>query len=224
MVEEVKLFRTWSSPYALRVVWALQLKGIQYESVLEDVSEKSDLVRRYNPVYKKVPVLLHNGRPISESLIILEYIDETWKQHPLLPRDPYARTMARFWAKFGDDKVMQSIWTAFLSEGKEQEAALAEASEHLQKLEEVLRGKKFFGGDNIGYLDIALGWLANLIRVFEEICSLKVVDYERFPLLCAWLKEFSYAPVIKDCWPPHDKLIPKFIALRQLHHAKLSST
>ncbi|KAK2631385.1 hypothetical protein EUGRSUZ_L02988, partial [Eucalyptus grandis] len=120
--------------------------------------------------------------------------------------------------------VMQSTWTAFLSEGKEQEAALAEASEHLQKLEEVLRGKKFFSGDNIGYLDIALGWLANLIRVFEEICSLKVVDYERFPLLCAWLKEFSDTPAIKDCWPPRDKLIPKFIALRQLHHTKSSST
>ncbi|KAF8021778.1 hypothetical protein BT93_G2035 [Corymbia citriodora subsp. variegata] len=217
MVEEVKLFRTWSSPYALRVVWALQLKGIQYETVLEDVSEKSDLLHRYNPVYKKVPVLLHNGRPISESLVILEYVDETWKQHPLLPQDPYARATARFWAKF----VVRDCYT---HEEEEQEAALAEASEHLQKLEEELRGKKFFGGDNIGYLDIALGWLANLIRVSEEICSHKVVNYERFPLLCAWLKEFSDAPVIKDCWPPHDKLITKFIALRQLHHARSSST
>ncbi|XP_030474617.1 glutathione transferase GST 23-like [Syzygium oleosum] len=224
MAEEVKLFRTWSSPYALRIVWALQLKGVQYETVLEDVFEKSELVRRYNPVHKKVPVLLHDGRPIAESLIILEYIDETWKQHPLLPQDPYARAMARFWAQFGDDKVIKSVLTAFLSEGKEQEAALAEASEHLQKLEEELIGKKFFGGDNIGYVDIALGWLANLIRVFEEILSLKVVDCERFPLLFAWLKEFSDAPVIKDCWPPHDKLISKFIALRQLHHEKSSST
>ncbi|KAI6676738.1 hypothetical protein NL676_037534, partial [Syzygium grande] len=213
MAEEVKLFETWSSPFALRVVWALHLKGIQYESVLEDLSNKSDLLLQYNPVHKKVPVLLHNGRPISESLIILEYVDETWKQHPLLPQDPYARAMARFWAKFGDDKVVPSMWTAFISEGKKQEAALADATEHLQKLEEQLRGKKFFGGDNIGYLDIALGWLANLLRVFDEISSLKAVDGEKFPLLSAWFKEFSDAPVIKDCWPPHDKLISGFIAL-----------
>lgn len=106
MAEEVKLFKTWSSPFPLRVAWALQLKGIQYESVLEDLSNKSNLLLQYNPVYKKVPVLLHNGRPISESLIILEYVDETWKQYPLLPQDPYARAMARFWAKFGDDKVI----------------------------------------------------------------------------------------------------------------------
>ncbi|KAF8005631.1 hypothetical protein BT93_K0035 [Corymbia citriodora subsp. variegata] len=224
MVEEVTLFKTWSSAFALRVVWALQLKGIQYQSALEDVSNKSDLLLHYNPVYKKVPVLLHKGRPIAESLIILEYVDETWKQYPLLPQDPHARAMARFWAKFGDDKIMPSVWTAFKSEGKDQEAALAEASEHLRKLEEQLEGKKFFSGDNIGYLDIALGWLANLLKVFEEISSLKVVDGERFPLLFAWLKEFSDAPMIKDCWPPHDKLIPKFIALRQVHRVKLSST
>ncbi|XP_030544560.1 probable glutathione S-transferase [Rhodamnia argentea] len=224
MSEEVTLFKTWSSAFALRVVWALQLKGIRYESVLEDISNKSDLLLRYNPVHKKVPVLLHSGRPISESLVILEYLDETWKQVPLLPRDPFARATARFWAKFGDEKVMPSMRTALMSEGKEQEAALAEASEHLQKLEEELKGKKFFGGDSIGYLDIALGWLANLNRVFEEMCSFKVVDGERFPLLFAWLEEFSDAPVIKDCWPPHDKLVPKFIALRQAHHATSSSS
>lgn len=218
------MFKTWSSPFPLRVAWALQLKGIQYESVLEDLSNKSNLLLQYNPVYKKVPVLLHNGRPISESLIILEYVDETWKQYPLLPQDPYARAMARFWAKFGDDKVLPSIYAVFKSVGKEQEAVLAEASEHLQKLEEELRGKKFFSGENIGYLDIALGWLANLVRVFEEVSSLRVLDVERFPLLCAWLKEFSDAPVIKDCWPPHDMLIAKFIAHRQARHAKSSST
>ncbi|XP_010067033.3 probable glutathione S-transferase [Eucalyptus grandis] len=223
MAEEVKLFKTLSSPFALRVDWALRLKGIQYESVLEDLSEKSDLLLQYNPVYKKVPVLLHNGRSISESLIILEYIEETWKQDPLLPQDPYARARARFWAKFGDDKVLPSLWTAFISEGKEQEAALAEASENLQKLEGELNGKKFFGGDNIGYLDIALGWLANLITVFEEISSLKLVDGERFPLLLAWM-EFSDVPLIKDCWPPHDKLIPRFIARRQVYRMKSSST
>ncbi|KAF8021777.1 hypothetical protein BT93_G2034 [Corymbia citriodora subsp. variegata] len=224
MSEVVKLFKTWSSAFALRVVWALQLKGIKYECVLEDISNKSDLLLQYNPVYKKVPVLLHNGRPISESLIILEYLDEIWKQNPLLPQDPHERAMARFWAKFGDEKVMPSIWTALVSEGKEQEVALAEASDHLQKLEDELRGKKFFAGDNIGYLDIALGWLTNLNRVFEEICSFKLVDGERFPLLSAWLEEFSDAPVIKDCWPPHDKLIHKYIALRQAYQEKSSST
>lgn len=103
--EEVKVFRTWSSPFPLRVIWALKLKGIEHEYCYEDLSNKSPLLLEYNPIHKKVPVLVHNGRPIVESIVILEYIDETWKENPILPEDPYDRAMARFMAKFSDEKV-----------------------------------------------------------------------------------------------------------------------
>jgi glutathione S-transferase len=105
MVEEVKLFGMWASPYSRRIELALKLKGIQYEYMEEDVKNKSPLLLNYNPVHKKVPVLVHKGKPVAESLVILEYIDETWKDHPILPQDPYDRASARFWARFIDEKV-----------------------------------------------------------------------------------------------------------------------
>ncbi|GER48722.1 glutathione s-transferase [Striga asiatica] len=215
MAQELKLFRTWSSPYALRVVHALKIKGLEYETVFEDLTNKSASLLEYNPVHEKVPVLVHNGKPICESLVILEYVDEVWKQFPLLPRDPYDRAMARFWAKFGEDKVLLSIWGVFISKRKGLDEAIGQAIENLKFLENQLKGKKFFGGQTIGYLDIALGWMANLISILEEIADLKLVDPEIFPLLSAWMIDFADYPLIKECWPPRDKMVEKFKAMRE---------
>ncbi|THG21537.1 hypothetical protein TEA_029088 [Camellia sinensis var. sinensis] len=203
MAEELKVFRTWSSRFALRIIWALKLKGIEeYETIFEDITNKSPLLLQYNPVHKKVPVLVHNGKPISESLVILEYIDETWKHNPLLPEDPHERATARFWAKFGDEKE-----------------AIPQVMENLKYIEEQLKGNKFFGGETIGYTDIAFGWTANLLSVFEEVTGIKLLDEEKFPLLSAWMRNFSDVPVIKENWPPRDKLVIKYQATREKYLA-----
>ncbi|OMO71058.1 hypothetical protein COLO4_28396 [Corchorus olitorius] len=217
MAEQVKLFKTWSTPFGLRITWALQLKGISYEAIDEDLSNKSALLLQYNPVYKKVPVLVHNGKPISESLVILEYIDETWKQNPILPEDPLERANARFWAKFSDEKLILSVWSAFTKEGKEREEAMDASLKNLKFVEEELKGKKFFGGEKIGLADIVFGWLGNLLPIFEEVSGLKLLD-DRFPSLLAWTKELSELPVVKYNWPPHDKMIIKYQALYEKFH------
>ncbi|TQD68715.1 hypothetical protein C1H46_045752 [Malus baccata] len=38
--------------------------------------------------------------------------DETWRENPLLPEDPFEKTMARFWAKYVNEKVNKQHHTA----------------------------------------------------------------------------------------------------------------
>ena len=106
MADTVLVLGAWASPFSNRVRIALLEKGVEYEYKEEDLVNKSSLLLKSNPVHKKVPVLIHNERPICESLIIVQYIDETWnKTSPLMPGDPYERANARFWADYIDNKV-----------------------------------------------------------------------------------------------------------------------
>lgn len=108
----MKLLGFWASPYVLRTRIALKIKAISYEYVEENLREKSELLLQSNPIYKKVPVLLHGDRTICESPVIVEYIDAIWNtpnSPPILPLDPYDRAVAKFWGVFIEDKVFNPI-------------------------------------------------------------------------------------------------------------------
>ncbi|XWS67147.1 hypothetical protein CRYUN_Cryun05aG0262200 [Craigia yunnanensis] len=214
MAEELKLLGVWSSPFSRRVELALQLKGVQYDYIEEeDINgKKSPLLLKYNPVHKKIPVLLHNGNPIAESLVILEYIEETWKGNPILPEDPYEKAMARFWAKFIDEKCFPALWKAGGVPENERENAVKEACECLKTLESALNGKRFFGGDAIGLVDIAANFIAFWLRILQETTGHELLSAEKFPELFKWTDEFVSYSVVKESMPPRDKLTAFFKA------------
>ncbi|XP_038880880.1 glutathione S-transferase U8-like [Benincasa hispida] len=206
--EEVQVFGFRSGPFSLRVELALKLKGVHYQHIDEDLlNKKSDLLLKYNPIYKKVPVLVHHGKPISESLLILEYIEETWTEnYAILPQHPHQRALARFWAKYIDDKIVPAVQKAARSKEEEREKSIEEAHEALEPLEKELKNK-FFGGDKIGFVDIVGLILACWIPATEEAVGFELLSPHKFPNLTKWSQEFVNHSIAKEVLPQKDALV-----------------
>jgi maleylacetoacetate isomerase len=96
----VKLYSYFRSSAAYRVRIALNLKGIAYDTIsihlIKDGGHnKRPEFRAINP-QMRVPVLVTPaGDTLTQSLAIIEYLDETHPQPPLLPKDPIARAKVR---------------------------------------------------------------------------------------------------------------------------------
>nr|CAB3495445.1 unnamed protein product [Digitaria exilis] len=212
----LKLLGFWGSPFVLRARLALCFKSLSYEYVEEDLKNKSELLLKSNPVHKKVPVLIHNGKPICETQIIVQYIDEVHgaSGNSLLPADPYDRAMARFWAAYIDDKVHDTASFLMISmgktdeeraEGRKQSFAAAEILE--KALKECSKGRPFFGGDSVGYVDIVLGGFVPWVRLIGRSTGSKQFDAAKTPLLAAWLEHFSSLDSAKAVMPDLERLV-----------------
>jgi len=94
---KLRLYHYWRSTSSWRVRWALAHKGIPCEYVavnlLDDETDRPEH-RARNPM-GYVPVLDADGRLLTESVAMLEWIEELWPAPGLLPRDPWLKARTR---------------------------------------------------------------------------------------------------------------------------------
>ncbi|WVZ70065.1 hypothetical protein U9M48_018765 [Paspalum notatum var. saurae] len=216
----VRVVGGWASPFVTRVCVALRLKGVAYEFLQEKLGKKSQLLLASNPVHKQMPVLLHGGRPVCESLVILQYVDEAFPGAAprILPADPYDRAVHRFWANYADAKLPTALRTLRrMVDGDGAEAA-EQVAAALARLEEAFadcsKGRPFFAGDDIGFLDIALGSYVGWFRAAERITGQTVLDEARTPRLAAWAARFCEHQAVSRVMPDAGRLVEFGEALR----------
>ena len=93
------LYSYWRSSASYRVRIALNLKSLPYEHravhlVRDGGEQHSAQFLAMNP-HALVPVLDRDGRCLTQSLAIMEFLEEIYPERPLLPRDPYDRAWVR---------------------------------------------------------------------------------------------------------------------------------
>ena len=95
----MKLYGFWRSLATYRVRVAMALKGLHAEEISIDLLKGRQHTDEYKAVNPQgvVPALIldDDGPPLFQSLAILEYLEETRPQPPLLPRDPRGRARVR---------------------------------------------------------------------------------------------------------------------------------
>jgi len=99
------LYHAGPSVSAIKVRLVLHEKNLPWDSRLVHVHRGDQFTAEYRKLNPNavVPTLVHDGRPIIESTVIIEYLEDVFPTPPLLPRDPYQKAMARLWMKKVDD-------------------------------------------------------------------------------------------------------------------------
>jgi glutathione S-transferase len=100
-------------PYAnsMKCLLCLEEKGIAFASRYVDILK----FEQHEPWFVKinpngqVPVLVHDGRVITESTVINEYLDDAFAEAPLRPADPGERATMRVWNKWVDEILMPTV-------------------------------------------------------------------------------------------------------------------
>src|SRR5476651_2637296 len=169
----MKLFSFWRSLATFRVRIALNLKGITPDEVIDvnlmQGKQRDEAFAKVNPMKALPALILDDGTVLFESLAILEYLDETHPNPPLLPKDPKARARVRGLAQIiacdTHPLIVPRVREYLSREFKVDEAGVMKWAQHWHKaalggLEEHLSTEKETGtycqGEQITIADICL--------------------------------------------------------------------
>jgi maleylacetoacetate isomerase len=168
----MKLFTYWRSQAAFRVRIALGLKGLRTEKVTLDLLAGDQFAASYQALNPEgvVPTLLDGeGPPLTQSLAILEYLDEKYPDPPLLPTElrarAHARALAQMVAMDAHPFIVPRVRKYLEEELRLDEASRAKWVRHWldggsRAVEEVLtrdpRTGRFCVGDQVTVADICL--------------------------------------------------------------------
>ena len=99
MRDSLVLYDYWRSSAAYRVRIALNIKALRYEQqpvhlVRDGGQQRQPAYASLNP-QRLVPTLLHGEAVLTQSLAIVEYLEERWPEPRLLPQDPLERARVR---------------------------------------------------------------------------------------------------------------------------------
>jgi glutathione S-transferase len=199
-----RLYHVPLSPFCRKVRLTLAEKKIEVELVEERYWEQDAEFLRRNPA-GKVPVLKLDNRTLSESQAICEYLDETVKDPPLMPRTAEGRYEVRRLCAWFDDKFHSEVTSNLLYErvnkkimgqgypdSKNVKTGASRIKYHLDYLSWLLDQRRWLAGGEMTLADFAAAAHLSSLDYISD------VDWDRQTNVREWYAKIKSRPSFRS--------------------------
>jgi glutathione S-transferase len=181
----ITLYNAARCPYAARARIVLAEKGLEFETVEIDLSDRPAWLYDKNPA-GRVPVIEEDGGdPLPESAVIMEFLEERYPEPALLPADPADRAFVRLLI-FRDDELTSPYYA--LRRGEDGATEAFDAA--LGRFDALLAERPYLSGAEFGLADIAL------VPWFLRARDMLGVELDGYPFVSDWLARLEERPSI----------------------------
>ena len=181
-------------PYVQRAAIALMEKSVPFERRDIDLADKPGWFLEVSPL-GKTPVLLVEGRPLFESAIIADYLDET-RPPRLHPQDAFERARHRGWVEFASAVLNDIAGFYSAPDAATLEAKRQSLAAKFARLEEELGEWPYFAGAEFSLVDAAFGPVFRYFDVFDGIADFAV--FAATPRVGKWRKALAARPSVQQ--------------------------
>jgi glutathione S-transferase len=205
MVHDVTVHSAMACPFSHRTRMALTAKGIGYETVEIDLLKPPGWFTE-GPARTQMPMLVAEGITVHGASTANEYIDERWKEPPLLPGSAASRAEARGWINWLEEKLQPTYEAALLEVDRARyERREEELDSVLQTLEQRLQARSesegwspssYWHGERFGMVD--LSYAATFVR-FAGLTKFHGWEMPAaLPAVTAWIGTLGADPVVQE--------------------------
>ncbi|MQY41939.1 glutathione S-transferase family protein [Epibacterium sp. SM1969] len=199
-----RLYHVPLSPFCRKVRLSLAEKKIEVELIEERYWEQDPDFLRRNPA-GKVPVVRLDGKVLTESAAICEYIEETRPTPSLMPSDPEERVEVRRLVSWFDDKFHHEVTSKLLYErvnkkvtgegypdSRNVKAGAKAIKYHLDYMAWLLDHRRWLAGDNMTLADFAAAAHLSSLDYISD------VDWNRSAVVKDWYAKIKSRPAFRS--------------------------
>ncbi len=211
MTQPFNLYHYPLSPFCRKLRLVLSEKKIDFTLIEIEYWKKSERLLNLNPA-GNVPVLFANGKALSESHAICEYIDTVYPEPPLMPEDPLEQHETRRLVNWFDEKLYREVTWPLIFERimrKVQGLEPPNASRiirgckcrvfHLEYMNFLLDRRRWMAGDRMTLADFTAAAHVSCLDVISEI------NWNEQPILKNWYAIMksrpAFQPILKEIHP-----------------------